>query len=167
MGIKYVGPRVADILARAFGDIEKLSSSDEGTLASIEGIGPTIASSVSAFFRDAQNRKTLERLKAAGLNMSTAVVRGNEKKGPLAGQSFVFTGELEGMTRSEAESKVRELGGSTPSSVSRKTSFVVEGSNPGSKLAKAGSLGVRVIDEKAFLDLIGGAKMDHRPKAGE
>lgn len=167
LGIKYVGPRVADILARAFGDIEKLSSSDEGTLASIEGIGPTIASSVSAFFRDAQNRKTLERLKAAGLNMSTAVVRGNEKKGPLAGQSFVFTGELEGMTRSEAESKVRELGGSTPSSVSRKTSFVVEGSNPGSKLAKAGSLGVRVIDEKAFLDLIGGAKMDHRPKAGE
>ena len=164
LGIRYVGPRVAEILADAFGSLEELGSADEDSLASIEGVGPRIASSVVAFFRDPRNRETLARLKAAGLNVSSPGNRQRGDTGPLQGLSFVFTGELGGMTRSEAEDRVRELGGSTSSSVSRKTSFVVTGSSPGSKLAKAVTLGVRVIDEKTFLDLIERATRGERPE---
>jgi DNA ligase (NAD+) len=167
LGIKYVGPRVAEILAGAFGNIERLSSSGEDVLASIEGIGPTIASTVAAFFSDPRNRRTLERLKAAGLTMSTPEAHGGEKGGPLGGLSFVFTGELEAMTRQEAEKIVKELGGATPTSVSGRTSFVVRGSNPGGKLAKAENLGVRVIVEKDFLDLVAEARRGRGPETAE
>jgi DNA ligase (NAD+) len=151
-------------LAEAFGSLEDLGSCDEDSLASIEGVGPRIASSVAAFFRDPRNRETIARLKAAGLNVSSSGSPQRGGVGPLKGLSFVFTGELEGMTRSEAENRVKELGGSTPSSVSRKTSFVVSGSAPGSKLAKAVTLGIRVIDEKTFLDLIERATGGERPE---
>ncbi|MDD2516804.1 MAG: NAD-dependent DNA ligase LigA, partial [Synergistales bacterium] len=164
LGIRYVGSRVAEILAEAFGSLEDLGSCDEDSLASIEGVGPRIASSVAAFFRDPRNRETIARLKAAGLNVSSSGSPQRGGVGPLKGLSFVFTGELEGMTRSEAENRVKELGGSTPSSVSRKTSFVVSGSAPGSKLAKAVTLGIRVIDEKTFLDLIERATGGERPE---
>lgn len=164
LGIRYVGSRVAEILAEAFGSLEDLGSCDEDSLASIEGVGPRIASSVAAFFRDPRNRETIARLKAAGLNVSSSGGPQRGGVGPLKGLSFVFTGELEGMTRSEAENRVKELGGSTPSSVSRKTSFVVSGSAPGSKLAKAVTLGIRVIDEKTFLDLIERATGGERPE---
>ncbi len=164
LGIRYVGSRVAEILAEAFGSLEDLGSCDEDSLASIEGVGPRIASSVAAFFRDPRNRETIARLKAAGLNVSSSGSPQRGGVGPLKGLSFVFTGELEGMTRSEAENRVKELGGSTPSSVSRKTSFVVSGSAPGSTLAKAVTLGIRVIDEKTFLDLIERATGGERPE---
>ena len=144
-----------------------MSSSGEDVLASIEGIGPTIASTVAAFFSDPRNRRTLERLKAAGLTMSTPEAHGGEKGGPLGGLSFVFTGELEAMTRQEAEKIVKELGGATPTSVSGRTSFVVRGSNPGGKLAKAENLGVRVIVEKDFLDLVAEARRGRGPETAE
>ncbi len=163
LGIRYVGSRVAEILAEAFGSLQGLQSADEETLASVDGVGPRIASSVAAFFRDARNRETVARLTEAGVtgrvqerDAATGVV--------LKGLSFVFTGEMTGMTRSEAESLVKELGGSAPSSVSRKTSFLVTGTDPGSKLAKARSLGVKVIDESSFLEMIEKARKGKRPE---
>ncbi len=157
LGIRYVGARVAELLAEAFGDIDGLESADEETLASVEGVGPRIAASVTAFFRDPRNRSTLDKLRSAGVATASKERQTPRVDGPLKGLSFVFTGELEGMTRLEAEAVVRGSGGSTPSSVSRKTSFVVRGENPGSKLAKAQSFGVRIIDEREFRDLIGKA----------
>ncbi|MDO9508016.1 MAG: NAD-dependent DNA ligase LigA [Thermovirgaceae bacterium] len=158
LGIRYVGSRVSELLADAFGGIDGLESVDEETLASVEGIGPRIAASVVAFFSDARNRNTIAKLRAAGVATASGGRSPHRGEGPLKGLSFVFTGELDGMTRLEAEAVARKLGGATPASVSRKTSFVVRGENPGSKLAKAQSLGVRIIDEKNFLDMIGQAR---------
>lgn len=158
LGIRYVGSRVAEILAEAFGGIDGLESSEENDLASIDGIGPRIAASVEAFFRDPANRETIAKLRAAGVATGSKVKPAQRGTGPLDGLSFVFTGELESMPRPRAEAEVRELGGSTPSSVSRKTSFVVCGSSPGGKLAKAQLLGVKVIDEKTYREMIVQAK---------
>jgi DNA ligase (NAD+) len=155
LGIRYVGSRVAEILSDSFGGVDGLESADENTLASVEGIGPRIAFSVAAFFRDPRNRKTIDKLRAAGVATRTGKKKVLDIDGSLKDLSFVFTGEMETRTRQEAESRVRQLGGATPSSVSRKTSFLVCGNNPGSKLSKAQSLGVKIIDEKAFLDMIG------------
>lgn len=158
LGIRYVGSRVAEILAEAFGGIDGLESANETVLASIEGVGPIIAASVAAFFRDPANRETIARLRAAGVVTGSKGKVAARREGPFSGLSFVFTGELAGIPRHHAEAEVRELGGSTPSSVSRRTSFVVSGSSPGSKLAKAQSLGVKIIDEKTWREMIIQAK---------
>lgn len=154
LGIRYVGSRVAELLAGAFGGVDGLEAADENDLASIDGVGPRIAASVVAFFRDPANRETIAKLRAAGVATASQERPAQRGTGPLGGLSFVFTGELESMSRPRAEAEVRELGGGTPSSVSRKTSFVVCGSNPGNKLAKAQSLGVKIIDEKTYREMI-------------
>jgi DNA ligase (NAD+) len=118
---------------------------------------------VAAFFRDARNRETVARLTESGVT-GRVQERDAATGGVLKGLSVVFTGEMTGMTRSEAESLVKELGGSAPSSVSRKTSFLVTGTDPGSKLAKARSLGVKVIDESSFLEMIEKARKGKRPE---
>jgi len=154
LGIPQVGQRTARDLASHFGGIRALRAADRETLESIPEVGPIVAEAVEGFFKQPAVRTLLDRLVKAGLSMSEPR-REAPAGAPLAGKSFVFTGELEAMTRAEAEEKVRLLGGKAASSVSKKTSFVVVGKSPGSKAKKAEKLGVATLDEAAFLKLIG------------
>ena len=151
LGIKHVGEKVSKILAERFKTMNNLINATLEDLTLINEIGPTIASSVYNFFKNPQIRKLVEELKELGLNMSYISIIKNEK---LKGLSFVFTGELQSMSRSQAQNIVIKEGGEVSSSVSKKTSYVVVGKNPGSKLDKAKKLGVKIIDEKEFLDLL-------------
>ncbi|MEW6012739.1 MAG: NAD-dependent DNA ligase LigA [Elusimicrobiota bacterium] len=151
LGIRHVGEKTAEILAQKFTDLKKLSEAKEEELSSINEIGPTIANSISDFFKQENVKKMIEEFEALGLNTK---YRNEIKSLKLNGLSFVFTGELDGMTRNEAEKKVMELGGKISSSVSSKTSYLVAGKDPGSKYEKAKKLGVKIISEKEFLDII-------------
>lgn len=157
LGIRYVGARVAEILAEAFGTVEALKEATEVDLAAVEGVGPVIAASVEAFFRDDGNRKTLERLAASGVAMGETRDRETGPR-PWEGRRIVFTGELAGATRAEAEERVKALGALPTSSVSSKTFLVVAGENPGSKLDKARAAGVTVADEEAFWKMVDEAR---------
>ncbi len=155
LGIRNVGEHVADILASHFAGIDAVVSASVEQLEEIGEVGPIVAQSVVDFFSNEANREVVERLKQAGL---TALAGGGaavvEAKGDaFAGQTFVFTGKLEQMTRNEAEEKVRQLGGRAASSVSKKTDYVVAGPGAGTKLAKAEQLGVAVISEDDFLKM--------------
>ncbi len=149
LGIRFAGARVAGTLADGFGGIDALSGANAETLAAIEGIGPVIAASVVTFFADETNRETIEKLRSAGVQLSEKKTR-NGKNGPWSGVSIVFTGELERATRKEEETVARLLGALTPSSVSSKTGWLVCGASPGSKLQKARSMGVEILDEATF-----------------
>ncbi len=146
LGIPHVGEENAYLLATRFGTLAKLAAANEGALAAIEGVGPVIGSAVHAWFAVEENEALLARLKRhlkiEGIAAPT--------KGPLDGQTVVITGTLPTLSREEAEALVRKAGGKAAGSVSAKTSFVVAGGNPGSKLAKARQLGVEVIDEAEF-----------------
>jgi len=152
LGILNVGRRAAELLAENFRDIDSLMDAGDDSLTSIEGIGPKIAASITAYFKDNHNRHLVEKLKRAGVDL-TSKIKGH-KDGKLSGKTFVFTGTLAGMSREEAESLVRSLGGKATSSVSKSTDYVVAGAEPGSKLSKAEKLGVKVLDEKGFHSLI-------------
>lgn len=155
LGIRYVGTRVAELLAGHFGHMDRLEKASEEELAGIDGVGPVIASSVEAFFREPANRDLLRRLRERGLNfVGEEKENGGAGSGVLAGKSFVFTGELSSMKRSEAEARVRALGGTASAAVSSRTGFLVAGEGGGSKLRKARELGVTVIDEEAFLGML-------------
>jgi DNA ligase (NAD+) len=151
LGIRFVGDKVADILSEHFGSMEALRNVSEEDLALVDGIGPVIASSVEAFFRDSANLELLKRFEESGVNM-TGPTNG-PRKGVFSGMTVVFTGELRSVARGQAEKRVKELGGKATSSVSAKTSLVVAGENAGSKLVKAKTLGIRVIDEAEFLTM--------------
>jgi DNA ligase (NAD+) len=153
LGIRFVGSSVAELLAETFGSIDELMKSDESKLAEIEGIGPRIAASVAAFFRDEHNRAMIEKLRSAGLCFTKEETPRNEE-GPFSGLSVVFTGELESMTRSEAERLVKLLGGATSSRVTGKTNLVVVGANPGSKLEEALKRNIHVADEAEFVAML-------------
>lgn len=147
LGIPHVGGETAYLLATRFGTLKHLENAKEAELSKIEGIGPIIGKAVASWFADRQNRDMLARLvkhlKIERIEMSSG--------GPLSGQTVVVTGTLPTLSREEAEALVKKAGGSVSSSVSAKTSFVLAGENPGSKLAKAKALGVAVLDEEAFL----------------
>jgi DNA ligase (NAD+) len=150
VNIPHVGSHVAQVLARAFPSIDKLKAATVEDLAAVEGIGPEIARSVHAWFRDKSNVKLIEKLRKAGVRMEDPEPEA-PPEGPLSGMTIVITGGLESMSRSEAEKAAEQAGAKVASSVSKKTSFVVVGENPGSKHEKAVQLGVETIDEKAFL----------------
>jgi len=152
LGIRYVGSETAKLLADAFGSIDKLMNASVEQVSSVYGIGPRIAESVYKFFHDERNLELIKRLKEAGLNFEVKPEEKAKKK--LAGKTFVFTGTLKNFTREEAKEKVEELGGKVSNSVSRKTDYVVVGENPGSKYDKARQLGVKIITEEEFLELI-------------
>jgi DNA ligase (NAD+) len=152
LGIRYVGSETAKLLADAFGSIDKLMNASVERISSVYGIGPRIAESVYKFFHDERNLELIKRLKEAGLNFEVKPEEKAKKK--LAGKTFVFTGTLKNFTREEAKEKVEELGGKVSNSVSRKTDYVVVGENPGSKYDKARQLGVKIITEEEFLELI-------------
>ncbi|MFA5375405.1 MAG: NAD-dependent DNA ligase LigA [Dehalococcoidia bacterium] len=152
LGIRHVGAEIADILANHFSNIDSLSQATEGELTQIPAIGPKIAESIVIFFQKEGNRSIIERLEQAGVSLKE---RGGEQKDlPLKGQQFVLTGTLASFTRNEAETLIKTLGGSVSSSVSKKTTFVVAGTDPGSKIEKARKLDVKIISEDEFLKLI-------------
>lgn len=153
VGIRYVGEHLADVLAQNFSSIDELVGAKEEELLEIYEIGPQVASSVVDFFNDEKNRETIERLKRAGLSIRAAE-RVERTMPNLANKRFVFTGKLTGFTRREAEELVRKRGGQASSSVSSETDYVVAGEDPGSKLDKARELGVRVLSEEQFKELI-------------
>lgn len=150
LGIRHVGEHVSQVLAEHFGSIEAIERASEGELNTVPEIGPVIAESISVFFDEPRNLAVLDKLRLAGIEPRLEKKVGNT----LAGKTFVFTGGLESSTREEAEEKVRQLGGSASSSVSRNTDFVVAGEKAGSKLQKARELGVTVLSEDEFLKMI-------------
>lgn len=152
LGIRHVGEHAAWLLAQHFGSIEKLEKADLETLRSIREIGPVMAESVYNFFRSKENMKVLKKLKDAGLRMSGAA--SVAKGGPLAGKTVVITGTLKSYSRSDAEELVRKLGGNASSSVGKNTDMLVAGEEPGSKLDKARALGVKIISEEEFLEMV-------------
>lgn len=152
LGIRGIGEKAARSLAQTFGNIDALAAATKEQLVAIEDFGEITADYVINFFSHPQNVKLIEEFKY--LNLKTTF--GEEKKSDvLAGLTFVLTGTLPTMTRGEAEAKIIANGGKTSSSVSKKTSYVIAGSDAGSKLTKAEALGVNIIDEDAFLKMIG------------
>ena len=153
LGIPFVGERTAQILAETFGSLDAIAQADVETLQSAEEVGPKVARSIYTFFREPRNRELVERLRKEGLQFTYETERREE--GPLSGLTFVLTGTLPNLTRNEAKALIERAGGKVASSVSRKTSYVVAGSEPGSKLDKARELGVPVIDESKLLEMAG------------
>jgi len=158
LGIRHVGAGVAQFLVQNFCTMDALLKAPVGELETVPGIGPRIAESVARFFRDRHNRTLVERLRSAGVPMADERPRANRERS-LAGKTFVITGSLASMSREEAKQRIEALGGKAASGVSRHTDFVVVGSDPGSKFAKATKLGVRILDEKEFLQLLSGADL--------
>src|SRR5438552_4468686 len=150
IGIRHVGERTAQILARHFGSIERLEAASQEELEQVHEIGPKLAESIHQFFRLPENRALVERLRAAGLPMTSDGVEQPKAIQVFTGKTFVLTGTLDTMSREEAGALIAERGGRVSSSVSKKTDFVVAGRDPGSKLEKARELGVHILDEQQF-----------------
>jgi DNA ligase (NAD+) len=155
LNIRHVGEHVAQVLARAFGSIEALAAATAEQIDDVPEIGPAIADSVFAWFREPANLALIEKLRAAGVRMADEAPEAAPEDGPLAGVTLVLTGGLERLSREEATTLAQQAGARVASSVSKKTDFVVAGENPGSKLARAEELGVEVIDEAGFLRRLG------------
>ncbi len=154
-GIRFVGERAAQLLAEHFLTLEKLREASLEELTAVPEIGPKIAAAALHFFEAPATAKLLHRLKQAGVNFKEPVaVEAAAGEKPLDGKSFVFSGALEQLTRSEAAALVAEQGGRVSAAVSRKTDYLVAGDKPGSKLERARELGVAVIDEHAFRELL-------------
>jgi DNA ligase (NAD+) len=153
LGIRYVGGQNATLLAGEFGSIDALAAASREQLEATEGIGPQIAESVAFFFDREPNRAVVERLRASGLDL-TAPLRPREPVGPLAGKTFVITGTLPSLTREEATALITDAGGKAAGSVSKKTDYVIAGDEAGSKLAKAQSLGIPILDEAGLRELL-------------
>ncbi len=151
LGIRHVGEHTAKLLAAAFGSIDNLAKAGEEELTSIREVGPQVAASIADFFRNEENLKVIERLKEAGVSPKV-----EEKRvgGRFTGKTFVFTGALEKFTRDEAKKMVEQEGAHAAGSVSKKTDYVVAGADAGSKLEKARQLGVSVLSEEEFLELM-------------
>jgi DNA ligase (NAD+) len=152
LGIRHVGSEMADRLAEHFGSIDALAAASVEDLESVPTVGPKIAQSVRAFFDDEDNRRVVEKLRQAGVRL--AEERAVREEGPLHGLTFVVTGTLSAFTREEAEERIRGLGGSAASSVTRKTDYVVVGENPGSKAQKAQEYGTKTLTEEEFLVML-------------
>jgi len=150
IGIRHVGERTAQILARHFGSIERLEHASPEELEQVHEIGPKLAESIYQFLRQPENRALIERLRNAGLPMKSDAVEEPQRGQVFAGKTFVLTGTLDTITREEATALIAERGGRVTSSVSKKTDFVLAGRDAGSKLQKAQDLGVRILDEREF-----------------
>lgn len=151
LGIRYVGEATAKLLARHFGSLENIRNSSPEMLEEVEEIGPKVSASIINFFEDERNKRVVEELIALGVSPKA------EKKaavGMLSGKTFVLSGTLANHTRSVAKEAIERLGGKVASSVSKKTDYVLAGENPGSKLVKARKLGVEILDEDNFVQMI-------------
>ena len=155
VGIRHVGDRAAQVLAQRFGTLEGLLEASLEELEAVHDVGPVVAASVRSFLDEPRNRTLLERLREAGVNFVEPDIPAEQSTGAsLEGLTFVLTGTLESQTREEARRAVEQAGGKVTSSVSKKTSYVVTGDDPGSKAQKAEALGVPTITEAEFVDLI-------------
>lgn len=157
LGIRFVGARVARLLAEACGELDTLGRASADALEAIDEVGPKVASSLRRFFDDEHNRRRIESLRASGLSFTQPKTEEPAADSPFAGKTVVLTGTLEAMTRGEAKKKLEALGARVSGSVSKKTDLVVAGEAAGSKLAKAEKLGVEVVDEAGFLAMLGSA----------
>ncbi len=153
LGIRHVGEHIAKVLAQHYGELKKIMRAQEEELMAINEIGPQVASSIVTFFREPRNQKLIERLFEGGVRIEKQQGAA-EADQRFAGKTFVFTGALEKFTRKEAEKLVEERGGRAASSVSKKTDYLVAGPGAGSKLEKASGLGVAVITEDDFLEML-------------
>ena len=157
LGINHVGWTMAGLLADHFDGIDRLEAAGVDDLRAVGGVGPIVAEEVHEYFQRPESRRLIQRLLDAGI-----IIKPPERvEGPLSGKTFVLTGTLSSLTRGAAEERIKSLGGTVGSSVTKKTDYLVVGADPGSKLEKAQRLKVPVLDEAAFLDLIG-----QRPKNG-
>jgi DNA ligase (NAD+) len=155
LGIPHVGPAAAGTLARELGSLDAIASAAGESLAAVDGVGGIIADSVAKFFANDQNRSLVDKLRAAGVNFEGPPRAAPSAAGAsLAGTTFVITGTLDSFTRDEATAEIVARGGKVAGSVSKKTSYVLAGVSPGTKLAKAEQLGVEVIDEAKFRELL-------------
>jgi DNA ligase (NAD+) len=158
LGIPNVGETVAELLAARFGDLDPLAAASAEELEQASGIGPVIARSVADFLADPRNREELARLRELGVEWPRASRREAARGGPLEGKTFVLTGTLPGVSREEAKRRIEAAGGKVASSVSKKTSYLVAGDEPGSKLRKAQELGVPVLGPGELEALLGGSE---------
>ncbi|HEV7499955.1 MAG TPA: NAD-dependent DNA ligase LigA, partial [Vicinamibacteria bacterium] len=152
LGIRFVGDRAAALLARRFGSLERLAAATVEEIDAIYEIGPTVAQSVHEWFHTSENEHLVARLREAGVRTEEAAPA--ERSEAFAGKQFVLTGSLETMTRDEAKAAIETRGGRVTSAVSKKTTYVVAGKDPGSKLDKARELGVKDVDEEGFRRLL-------------
>lgn len=154
LGIRDVGEATAGALAQHFGQLNRLEAATVDGIQQVQDVGPVVAAHVHNFFNEPRNRAVIEALRKRGVTWPEQEP-GRLTEGPLAGQSFVITGTLAAMSRDEARDRLVALGGKVAGSVSKKTSFVIVGADPGSKAQKAAELGVSILDENAFLKLLG------------
>ena len=152
LGIRHVGEEIGGLLAEHFGSLEKLAAAKEEELNVIPTIGPKIAQSIVTFFNQDSNREIIKKLKEAGVEMEETVTKAASL--PLAGQEFVITGTLNAFSRLEAEARIKALGGTAKGNVTSKTTYLVFGTDPGSKLAKAREIGAMILNEDEFMKLL-------------
>jgi DNA ligase (NAD+) len=157
LGIRHVGERAAQVLADTFGSMDALQAATVDQLQSTPEIGPVVAASLRSWLDEPRHQQLLERLRSEGVRMTVpeGQRRNTETPGPLSGRTYVITGTLAAMTREQAETAIARLGGRVSGSVSRKTTAVIVGADAGSKADRARELGVPILDEAAFLGLLG------------
>ncbi|MAO89581.1 MAG: DNA ligase (NAD(+)) LigA, partial [Dehalococcoidia bacterium] len=153
LGIKHVGPEVAELLSQRFQNIDSIIEATETEIQNIPGIGPRIASSILSYFSNPSNIKLVNKLRIAKLNLET-VNDYQLQKQVFLNKVFVVTGRMENFSRTEIQNRIKALGGKVTSTVSKKTDFVVVGSDPGSKLDQANLLEINILEEAQFTDLI-------------
>ena len=156
LGIRFVGVRTAALLAETFGDLDAIAGASLEALQEAEEVGPKVAQAIHEFFREPRNQQLVERLRHAGLKFDHP--KKIREAGPLDGLTFVLTGTLTSLTREEASERIAAAGGKVSGSVSKKTSYVVAGSDAGSKLKKARDLGLEILTEEGLLEKLGAKK---------
>jgi DNA ligase (NAD+) len=166
LGIRNVGEATAKDLASFFGCLERLIEADETVLQTIPEVGPIVSKSIATFFAQEHNREVIQRLQQAGItweevnrltafgDLQPSAVSRKSRALPFSGFTFVLTGTLSKMTRDEAKEKIERAGGKVSTSVSKNTNYVVSGADPGSKLEKAQSLGITILDDEGFFNLL-------------
>ncbi|HEY8540196.1 MAG TPA: helix-hairpin-helix domain-containing protein, partial [Steroidobacteraceae bacterium] len=154
LGIRDVGEATATALANHFGKLDALIGASEEAIQEVQDVGPVVAAHIHHFFQQPHNREVIDELRRLGVAWKEQEPR-TKAEGPLSGKTFVITGTLDSMSRDQATDRIVALGGKVSGSVSKKTSYVVVGAEPGSKLKKAQELGVEILDEAAFLKLLG------------
>jgi DNA ligase (NAD+) len=155
LGIRQVGQHIAKVLAREFGSLEEIMSADRERFQQIREIGPEISEGLVVYWSEPHNREVIAQLQESGVQVAPGMATGDRRKSPLAGKTFVFTGGLDHFTRESAQQAVETAGARVSSSVSKKTSYLVVGRDPGSKLDQARTLGVTILTEQEFAALIG------------